>query len=92
MQQRVKEYELPVKFKQAGYFGIAYPMFRECLEEENSDRGSMLFNEALQVFESFSVLLPTGYSINCYNELMDLFEEEKVLLNEYRPSKLNVQD
>ncbi len=92
MQQRVKEYELAIKLKQAGYFGVAYLLFRECLEDENLDRGSVLFNEALQLCESFNALPSADFLIECCNELMTLVEEEKVLFNECYPLKLNVQD
>jgi len=43
MLQKVKKYELAVKFKQAGYFKVAYPMFRECLENRELDYGNVLF-------------------------------------------------
>jgi tetratricopeptide (TPR) repeat protein len=43
MLQKVKKYELAVKFKQAGYFNVAYPMFCECLEDRDLDYGNMLF-------------------------------------------------
>ncbi len=43
IQQKVKKYELAVKFKQAGYFKVAYPMFRECLEDNDLDYGNILF-------------------------------------------------
>jgi len=92
MQQRVKEYGLPIKLKQADYLRVAYPMFRECLEDENLDRGSVLFNEALQLCESFNTLQPTGFSIDCCIELRNVVEEEKILLNECHPSKLIVQE
>jgi tetratricopeptide (TPR) repeat protein len=41
--QKAKKYELAIKFKQAGYFKVAYPMFRECLEDRNLDYGNILF-------------------------------------------------
>jgi len=43
IQQKIKKYELAVKFKQAGYFKVAYPMFRECLEDNDLDYGNILF-------------------------------------------------
>lgn len=43
IQQKVKKYELAVKFEQAGYFSVAYPMFRECLEDKDLDYGDILF-------------------------------------------------
>ena len=51
-----------------------------------------LFNEALQLFDSFNDLPPTGFSVEHYNELKNLAEEEKALLNECYSSKLNEQD
>jgi tetratricopeptide (TPR) repeat protein len=41
--QKTKKYDLAVKFKQAGYFKVAYPMFRECLEDSEQDYGNVLF-------------------------------------------------
>ena len=43
MLQKTKKYDLAVKFKQAGYFRVAYPMFRECLEDREQDYGNVLF-------------------------------------------------
>jgi tetratricopeptide (TPR) repeat protein len=43
MLQKTKKYDLAVKFKQAGYFRVAYPMFRECLEDRDQDYGNVLF-------------------------------------------------
>jgi len=41
--QKTKKYDLAVNFKQAGYFKVAYPMFRECLEDSEQDYGNILF-------------------------------------------------
>jgi tetratricopeptide (TPR) repeat protein len=43
MLQKAKKYDLAVKFKQTGYFKVAYPMFRECLEDREQDYGNVLF-------------------------------------------------
>ena len=214
--QKAKKYKLAIKFKQAGYFKVAYPMFRECLEDKDLDYGNILFEcgwcvehlddvdnslavsyylragkestdslcrmngffragwllmhfnrnvqaieafknaiqtghsegnyesiyqealywcavclesekryldaiylyravkdisillnpesryreikcllaiglftEALQLFDSFNDLPPTGFSVERYNELMNLVEEEKILLNDCYSSTLN---
>ncbi len=41
--QKVKKYDLALKFKQSGYYKVAYPMFRECLEDKDLDYGNILF-------------------------------------------------
>ena len=43
MQKKLKKYDLAIRFEQAGYFKVAYPMFKECLEDRDLDYGNVLF-------------------------------------------------
>lgn len=43
MLQKTTKYDLAVKFVHAGYFKVAFPMFRECLEDNDLDYGNVLF-------------------------------------------------
>lgn len=48
-----------------------------------------LFNEALQLCDRLNDLLQIDFSVEYYNELKNLAEEEKALLNECYSSNLN---
>ena len=43
MYHQTSKYELAIKFEQDGYFMVAYPMFKECLEDKISEPGNVLF-------------------------------------------------
>ena len=51
-----------------------------------------LFNEALQLCDRLNDLLRIIFSVEYYNELKNLVDEEKALLDECSSSKLNEQD